>query len=478
MPRVFVVFWFDCEDFVTPESDDALKRLAEILASNGVRGVFKLVGEKLRSLERRGRWDVVEALKNHEIGFHTNYHSVHPTVAEYLKDMDLEKGMLEFERREGLGVKDIERVFGVKPSCYGQPGGAWAPQVYPALRRMGIPVYLDATEFIDLEGRPFWYCGVLNILSLRGSSGGVISLNFELGTPGFIEKALKEFDSVYARIIESGEWGIVSVYNHPCTLVTTEFWDKVNFSRGVNTPFNLLRKPKLKPEDWVEAGYSDFEAFVRHVKSKPYVKFVTATDLYRIFKDEALDKVFSIEEIVHMASDFEYVSFKRIGGSYVSASEIFWLITAALAHYAAHKALPSEVGNMQPLGPYKSFKSEGLATVKLNEFLEAVCRAKSFVETNRRVPDYVEVSGIRLDPADFLASEARLICELHEGGNPEQVELVNAVFEPSRYVSSRGAKSCWGWIVFPEGFEAWNLVEVARLQTWTLKPAVPSQESL
>jgi hypothetical protein len=31
-----------------PKADDAAKRLAEILEENGVRGVFKLVGEKLR----------------------------------------------------------------------------------------------------------------------------------------------------------------------------------------------------------------------------------------------------------------------------------------------------------------------------------------------------------------------------------------------------------------------------------------------
>ncbi len=88
---MFVVFWFDCEDFIAPESDDTLKRLVEILSANNVRGVFKLVGEKLRTLEKRRGLDVIEALKHHEIGYHTDYHSVHPTVAEYLKDVGLKR---------------------------------------------------------------------------------------------------------------------------------------------------------------------------------------------------------------------------------------------------------------------------------------------------------------------------------------------------------------------------------------------------
>lgn len=155
-------------------------------------------------------------------------------------------------------------------------------------------------------------------------------------------------------------------------------------------------------------------------------------------------------------------------------AEIFWLVTAALAYYAAHNVLPSEVENMQPLGPYRSFESERLATVKINEFLDAAFRAKSFIEANGRIPEYLEIAGVRLDSADFLASEARLLSKLHEGEVPERVKLVSTIFEQSKYISSRGAKSSWRWTVFPEGFEAWNLVEIARLQTWTLKPAEPS----
>jgi hypothetical protein len=30
----------------------------------------------------------------------------------------------------------------------------------------------------------------------------------------------------------------------------------------------------------------------------------------------------------------------------------------------------------------------------------------------------------------------------------------------------------WGWVIFPEGFHAPHIMELARLQAWTLKPAV------
>jgi hypothetical protein len=472
--RVFVVFWFDCEDFITPESDDALKKLAEILKENNVRGVFKLVGEKLRVLERRRRWDVIDALKHHEVGYHTNYHSVHPTVAEYLKDMGFEGGALEFLKREGEGVEDIKRVFNVTPSCYGQPGGAWAPQVYLALRLLKIPVYLDLTDFIDLDGRPFWYCGILNILNLTGFRGGVIGLNFELGTPGFIERAIDEFDKIYRRVLDGGSWGIVSVFNHPCTLVTREFWDSVNFFRGLNTPMSGLKPAELKPKDWIDAGYADFDRFVRHVKTKPFVEVVTASELYSLFRDEASGRLFNKDEVAHLASNLKSISFKEVDDVYVSASEIFWLITASLAEYRINRMLPSKVKNVYPLGPYRFFKSELLNTVKLEEFLKASYEVKLFIELNNRIPEFIEINGVKISPVDFLASEAELYMKIYSGEEPEDVELIEGRFEPDRYVSLEGAKDCWRWAIFPKDFEAWRLVEMAKLQTWTIKPATLS----
>src|SRR5262249_61162452 len=135
---VYVTLWFDTEDYILPQSDDAAKRRAETLTRLGVRATFKIVGEKARTLERRGRKDVIAALKKHEIGYHSDTHSQQPTIAVYLQHTGWEDGAAEFYRREIQGVRDIERIFGVTPSCYGQPGAAWASQTFPALKRVGI----------------------------------------------------------------------------------------------------------------------------------------------------------------------------------------------------------------------------------------------------------------------------------------------------------------------------------------------------
>ena len=78
--KVYIIIWFDTEDYILPQSDDAAKRLAAFLTQQGIKATFKVVGEKGRVLERRGRRDVIGALAQHEIGYHSNTHSQHSSA--------------------------------------------------------------------------------------------------------------------------------------------------------------------------------------------------------------------------------------------------------------------------------------------------------------------------------------------------------------------------------------------------------------
>ena len=166
-PGVHVILWFDTEDYLLPADDDATKRLAEMLTGQGIRATFKLVGEKARVLEQRGRRDVIAALKKHDIGYHANFHSVHPAPSEYLADCGLLDGIAEFARREGGGAADVRRILGVKTlACYGQPGSSWASQTLAALQEIGVAphgvaCYVDEGTHIGLNEQPFWYANAL-----------------------------------------------------------------------------------------------------------------------------------------------------------------------------------------------------------------------------------------------------------------------------------------------------------------------------
>ncbi len=130
----------------------------------------------------------------------------------------------------------MRRVFGVNASCYGQPGGSWTPQSYAALRAFGIPLYLDETSHVNLNDRPFWYCGMLNILELGDC---VMRTGW---TDDEVKQACAKFDRVSQRLAQEGG-GIISIFYHPCEFVHRQFWDGVNFSHGANPPRSEWKLP-------------------------------------------------------------------------------------------------------------------------------------------------------------------------------------------------------------------------------------------
>ena len=66
-----VSFFFDTEDFIQPRSADAIRDIANMLASEGVRGHFAMVGYLGKKLVDWRRVDVLDSLKPHLVGTQT-----------------------------------------------------------------------------------------------------------------------------------------------------------------------------------------------------------------------------------------------------------------------------------------------------------------------------------------------------------------------------------------------------------------------
>ena len=66
-----VLLSFDTEDYINPEAEKGVMRLAQTLDGQGVRGCFCVVGEVANVWRERGSRHVIEALRPHEIDVHT-----------------------------------------------------------------------------------------------------------------------------------------------------------------------------------------------------------------------------------------------------------------------------------------------------------------------------------------------------------------------------------------------------------------------
>ena len=436
LPPVYYLLWFDTEDYIDPASDDAALRLATTLEKMGVRATFKVVGEKARMLEKRNRRDVIGALSRHDIGYHTNNHSIPPAPAAYQRILHPLEAVEEFTRREEPGLRDVQRIFGILPSCYGQPGDSWGPAANVALRRWGVPVYMDDGGQVGLDGQPFWLGGMLYVFNLKG-----YTLRPDINRPETLQATNSKFDDMVASLQAKGG-GVIQTYFHPTEFSATEFWDAVNFLHGRYTPPGDYKLPNRRAPESAERAYQTIFEFVRHIQANPNVRMVTARQLPLLFHDQ-------VQRPSAAESRRQFQTSIDIQGPYSAADQLLALL------------------GMEPRyvdGPVARGQTTVAGTsLSRTLFDRAKLDAIGYIETHKRLPHSIWAGSERLSLPDFAATLAR-----DDGGPIVGLQKGQTAFE--RYVAADADKN-YGWVIHPEGFAAPELLEQARLQAWTLKPA-------
>ena len=268
---MYATILMDVEDFIDPDADDAAKACADILTQEGVQATMCIVGEKARRLKSRGRFDVIESLLKHDIGFHTDYHSVHPTIAEFLQNKGWDDGVLEALEQEAPGVRSIEEAFGVTPSCWGGPGNTWGPQICEAMKRLGVPAFVYGFTSVP-EGEVHRFEGILAFPEGHYFSDSVFHL-----TPSVDRHLAKIVAGLEVERAGGQFWSQVFI-GHPTRILHDSFWDSI-FEHGAN-PIEEDRRPveRKNPED-LRIALDNFRRIVRVIKAVPGIRLRTIREM-------------------------------------------------------------------------------------------------------------------------------------------------------------------------------------------------------
>jgi hypothetical protein len=264
-----LIFAFDSEDFVTPEAADAEKWWAQELRSRGLRGSFQCVAEMLRSLQRWGRQDVIDALSRHETGYHSNYHSLPPTHAQALEGRTLAEGVEWVLRHEASGLATHMETLGHMPVSYHQPGSSWAPATLLAMGAMGIRVFCGS-PFRSAPVRQFWYCGML-------TSRYDLRVEKYFGADDSRTGAFKAAFEQCAK--EAGENGLMVVFTHPTRLVTRAFWDEQFFGAKSVLPEERLPAPLYTPGE-IQTHKDCARSWLDWIQERKDVNFTDYASVY------------------------------------------------------------------------------------------------------------------------------------------------------------------------------------------------------
>jgi len=464
---VYVVLSFDVQDYILPQSDEAAKRLAVFLTQEEVPATFKIVGEKARVLQQRQRQDVITAIAQHEIGYNSNTHSQHPTVAEYEADLGWDAGVEEFTRRERPGFDDVARIFRKTPVAYGQPGLSWAPQAFPALQKWGVRLYLGEGKQVGLRGRPFWYAGMLNIFNTH--EGEELLPNPEWSN---LDMAKARFQETYLTLSSRKNGGLVSVNFSPCEFVNLAPWNEMNFREGGNPPRDQWRSPPLRTPERTEEAFRYFEGLVHFLKSFPRVQFLTASQAAARYRDRARMHIFTTQEVAAIAGQVDpEVTFLEQDNFDLSASEVFYILNKFLVGIVGKRSSESLILNETPYGPTAAAEPlKAKLVIPAADIRNALMEVQDILDKQNQIPNTIRINGQYVPPESYLVGIAQAVRSLiRQAEMPDDVTFVPARLAAADYVAD-DSPDLWDWPIFPRGFHAPKLMSLAKLQAWTLKP--------
>ena len=266
---------FDTEDFISENSVPGLHKILELLKKHELTGLFFITGNMAEKLSNFPT--TVSLLSEHQIGYHSSSHSIHPTLFEFTDVESYEEAYRTSLIRETShinpltgkiegsgGIHALRALFPKKQIiAFRAPGYCWTPPHLDAMKTFGITYDFStnmSTEQISYRGMTFY---PFTILTTNWHGG--IREHFRLQ-----RMALKRKISVLTI--------------HPSTMVNKLDWDLIYYPKNNNFTFNppsLTQPPARSPLE-IASNYQKFDLLLRHLSILQRLKLLEVTPELKI----------------------------------------------------------------------------------------------------------------------------------------------------------------------------------------------------
>lgn len=481
---MFSILSFDTEDIFCKEGKDLannldgiVKWLADILRKHSLIGDFNLIADKARLLRKRGRIDVINALKYHDLGFHTNHGSRHPTVFEYLEDKNWENGINEVRRREDKGLEELSRLMNRPVDCIASHISTDAAQY----------VYWVGTKKMPYVFSPFtlpghnitWYAGALCLGEWLGDFDHIYHDNKRFNA------SLKNLKGSIERL-KKEKYEFVNIFPcHPMGFCSHIYTDRYWAVNGKNLPRRRRGEwgyPPLKTKAELARSKINYIKLTKFVRHNPDLEAIRCRDLYRIFGKQR--DIIARGNLERITSDMVNAGTKLeeneiLIDALFSPAEAVYALSQSILIYGQTKQLPLELKRKNILGPmdFPVIWPEGYA-IKGNKIFKLAGCLVNFADKNGYLPaNFMLGRGNRLGLGSYylLACEAyRQIAKAGKIAGEMKLKSVKRYPDKAFDLARRLVNMNDGFLYKPD-LEMGNIIKYVKLQTWTLKPAERSQ---
>jgi len=258
---------------------------------------------------------------------------------------------------------------------------------------------------------------------------------------------------------------------HPTMFRTGRWYDHENQTRRGVFP----EKWKWKPAPLLEVRefhrrlriLDEIAKFALSVKG---MTVETHTDVIRRHEEPA--RWLSGDQLRKLARSIrEDFNYQRLGRGYLSAADVFGVLSLALWRWRLTGLVPAKLPVRRIIGPPEptpSFRTPRTASV--SEMAAACDQVEREIDVRHRMPSFVRIAGIRVPPASFLMAMAETL-EAIMSGRAKRVCLAPQPLFPRckdevcKVVRANSSE-------LPEDFQLGNIETYTHQQTWTIRPAV------
>jgi hypothetical protein len=488
-----VILVLDVEDsFSLPEvgSDDSVKDLAVILTQEGLRANFLFIGDCALLLKERGRRDVIESLAPHEVGLHTRS-ARHPTSVEYIAGKNWEEGVAEALKNEREGAEIIRTVFGKPCAALSGHSAYDSPHSQHCAAILGVP-YVSPPPAAPPLYSVSWYAGALGLPSRSPTLGSqpfrahfaFDENNFSPypdtavgahGDTGSFYRQLRLLDEHIDTCLAEGQPFLLLFLYHSHMLRLQESTERFWAPNGVNYPkerWGEWGRPRPRTSEEVKTALLNFRRLARWVRTDPRLNVLSLTQVAERYGAQPTSitrqELFSATHAICEADDILF-------NPRFSPAEIVVGLARAAVLFADQGKVPSEVPRDNILGPTRS-------PIWVPELLG--CTRDKLIQLSRQLLDHVAAKGElpgtlgapleRVGVNHLYRALAENYVAMHSGSVLTELQFKKIapwppLAQPIGLTFLKDVEEC---PTLDPDLDPNTLYRDAKLQTWTLKPAI------
>jgi hypothetical protein len=153
---------------------------------------------------------------------------------------------------------------------------------------------------------------------------------------------------------------------------------------------------------------------------------------------------------------------------------LFAALASSLEEYHRDHTLPVRINIQRPFGPLEMPESEPeTEQIPAAGILELAGMALSYITETNHLPSHLQHDGKKIGTGSLLALFSEMYVKIQEANPPDYLNTVSFEAYPSAnddYILPNVA-ACKDWPVHREDLDMSHLIEMTKLQLWTLKPA-------